>query len=274
MKVISGKARVGEPLRRLLANLPEGTMNVLLTEAGLVPAEGEQKGRRPGSILGYAIQARFFLGFVKTARSLIFGSPKAPFKDTEEAEEWIQSELCKADPLDIPGLFFGWFERGDSPLSLRIPRSAVNLAWVRLSADLMSDLFCVPSSEAARIILTGEAENHLNIADLQRFLSDKQESARRFWDALSRPDGRLTRAERMLLDAVNLTGLPPEGKGRGRNVGRAEYWSRLAETHRKLYGSGNPEALRRRWERLIRRIGAPEVEKILGAGSEGSGSGG
>jgi hypothetical protein len=54
-----------------------------------------------------------------------------------------------------------------------------------------------------------------------------------------------------LLDLVPIVGPPPRGRGKGRRVGRAQYWHDLSRAWRTRYGESiHPWALRMRWQRF------------------------
>lgn len=76
----------------------------------------------------------------------------------------------------------------------------------------------------------------------------------------------------MLLDLLAHVGPPPWGQGKGKAVGRTEYWKRLSAAWGKWYKERvEPNALRMRWERFVDTH--PEDERILlGWSGEGDGT--
>lgn len=74
--------------------------------------------------------------------------------------------------------------------------------------------------------------------------------------------GNLSDQDRSLLDILQEVGPPPRGQGRGRRTGLAQYWRVVADQWNARFPETPvlPDALRKRWERLIAKAPALDAE--------------
>lgn len=229
--------------------------------------------RAPGALFWAYLLAAVVRPTVRGARRTIFGTERPPFARFEDAVDWLMQEAARGD--SGPEIHY-WDKDGRGQILLAGTTKLLNLATA--TAVIEERTRNVWGEEVSLIhLLTGAIpvgpdKPRLDVRTPQRDVAQHGidwlaleitlypwhfpmpgEVVRRLATA-SPIASRMTGHDAMLLDLVVTVGLPPQKRGRGKRVGRAAYWKRLADEWKRRYGKPpTTNALRMMWERAEQR---------------------
>jgi len=245
--------------------------------------------------VGHRLRALAVLPVVRRARQEVFGTEDPPFRSWPEARRWLLRQGGRAVVRVWAEDLQGTTEEVRVPQALRraVDRVAALTGWSeevtaahllcgwrpvnpwRITWRTRTELFSVPPAASVaflampycQLTLYPEALSQQAWAQLRVVLLDGLKRALKAGQVeINGQVVRLrppvfTRPEEDLLHQVLKAGLPPR-PGKGRPAGAAEYWARVAEACSQATGRVvAPDALRMRWQRLVRKM--PWLEGLL-----------